>query len=211
LRRYAPAALFVLAALAIAAALVIAFRGGGEGDDEPREQIATVRVDAQPLADALGRRGADLRASEAVGSGRLDTLLAQDPLDLRIPQITREGVTLRDVVVTRRGATASGEATVDLQQLGALAPTELSNLRYDAGASGTDGVVVKADAAGPLGVSLPVTIRVAARDGRVVAIPEGLPIGEQVLFDDPRVRVQRLTARPADAGLRIRAEASVTG
>jgi hypothetical protein len=210
LRRYAPAALFVLAALAVAAAVVILLRAG-QSDATPPERIAAVRVTVAPVAEALRRQAADLRAAEAVGSGQLDALLAQDPLDLRIPQITQQGVTLRDVVVARRGTTASGEATVDLGQLGALAPTELSNLRYDAGASGTDGVVVKADAEGPLGVSLPVTIRDNARHGRVVAIPEGLPIGDQVLFDDPRVRVQRVSARPAGAGLRIRAEATVSG
>ena len=55
------------------------------------------------------------------------------------------------------------------------------------------------------------TIRVTARDGNVVAIPEGLPIDDQTLFSDPRIRVNRLTARPADGGLRIRAEATVTG
>ncbi|UGS34595.1 hypothetical protein [Capillimicrobium parvum] len=209
MRRYAPVALFVVAALAIAAALVVGL-SGGDGDT-PRAGVRTVAVQVDPLAGALRRQADALRAAQAVSSGRLDTLLAQDPLDLRVPQITQEGITLRDVVVTRRGTTASGEATVDLQQLGALAPADISNLRYDAGASGTDGVVVKADADGPLGLSLPVTIRVTARDGNVVAIPEGLPIDDQTLFSDPRIHVNRLTARPADGGLRIRAEATVTG
>jgi hypothetical protein len=211
LRRFAPVALFVVAALAIAAGLVIVLSAGGGDDDTPRAAVRTVTVPVDPLAGALRRQAEVMRAAQAVGSGDLDALLARDPLDLRIPQITQEGITLRDVVVTRRGSTASGEATVDLQQLAGLAPADISNLRYDAGASGSDGVVVKADADGPLGLSLPVTIRVTARDGTVVAIPEGLPIDEQTLFSDPRIRVERLTARPVDGGLRIRAEATVTG
>lgn len=209
MRRYASVALFVVAALAIAAALVIALGGGAS--HEARARLSPVAIDARAVAESLRHQAQQLRAAEAVTSGQLDELLAQDPLDLRVPQITDAGATLRDVVVTRRGTTASGEATVDLQQLAALAPTELSNVRYDAGASGTDGVVVKADAEGPLGVTLPVTIRVTARDGKVVAIPEGLPIGDQILFDDPRIRVQRLTAHPVGGSLRIRAEAIVTG
>lgn len=209
MRRYASVALFVVAALAIAAALVIALGGGSS--DEARARLSPVAIDARAVAESLRHQAQQLRAAEAVTSGQLDELLAQDPLDLRVPQITDAGATLRDVVVTRRGTTASGEATVDLQQLAALAPTELSNVRYDAGASGTDGVVVKADAEGPLGVTLPVTIRVTARDGKVVAIPEGLPISDQILFDDPRIRVQRLTAHPVGDSLRIRAEAIVTG
>lgn len=208
MRRYAPVALFAVAALAIAAALVIALGGGAS--DEARARLSPVAIDARAVAESLRHQAQQLRAAEAVTSGQLDALLAQDPLDLRVPQITNAGATLRDVVVTRRGTTASGEATMDLQQIAALAPTELSNVRYDAGASGTDGVVVKADAEGPLGLTLPVTIRVTARDGKVVAIPEGLPIGDQILFDDPRIRVQRLSARPVDGGLRIRAEADVS-
>ena len=153
MRRFAPVALFVVAALAIAAALVIVL-SAGDGDT-PRAGVRTVAVQVDPLAGALRRQADALRAAQAVSSGRLDTLLARDPLDLRVPQITQEGITLRDVVVTRRGTTASGEATVDLQQLGALAPADISNLRYDAGASGTDGVVVKADADGRSGSRCP--------------------------------------------------------
>jgi len=207
LRRYAPGALFAVAAVAIVAALLIALRPG----DEPRERVATVQLEARGIAGALARQAEALRTADAVTSGRLDLLLSRDPLDLRFPQISQAGVTLRDVVITRRGATASAEATVDPQQLTSLAPADISNVRYDAAASGTDGIVVRADADGPLGLSLPVTVRVTARDGSVVAIPEGLPLDDQTLFSDGRIKVQRLTARPVDGGLRVRAEATVAG
>ena len=39
------------------------------------------------LAAALARQAQDLQAADAVGSGRLDALLARDPLDLTLPQV----------------------------------------------------------------------------------------------------------------------------
>ena len=59
---------------------------------------------------------------------------------------------------------------------------------------------------------MPVTVGVVARDGALVAVPEGLPLDDIVLFDDPRVRVRgiRATEAAGDA-VRVRVLAAVPG
>lgn len=178
-------------------------------DDEPsRPPLRAVAFDPSALRAALAARADALRAAQAVGGGRLDELLAQDPLDLAIPQVTQQGVTLRDVAVRRRGGEAAAEATVDLAQLAAVAPVEVSDLDYDAGASRPGELVVRGEAEA-FGVSVPVTVRVVVRDGALVAEPDGVPVGDTVLFDDPRVRITGLRGTEVDGGLRIRVTADV--
>ena len=58
-----------------------------------------------------------------------------------------------------------------------------------------------------LGASVPVAARVLPRDGAVIVEPQGLPLGTTTLFADPRLRIDRLTAREATPGaLRVRLE-----
>ena len=193
------------------ALLALAGCGGG---DEPPAVVEPVRLDSAVVTDALGKQAEALRAAEAAtaaaASGELDGLLAPDPLDLSLPEVSRGGVTLHEVTVRRRGPDAVGEATVDLDQLAAFAP-EGVELRYDAEASvDAGGAIVLSGSARAFGLTVPVTVRVAAEDGAVVAIPEGLPIGRQVLFADPRVHVRRVAAREVPGGLRVRAEATIS-
>ncbi len=179
-------------------------------DPPPLPPLAGVRFDAAPLDDALGAQAEHLRARQAVSSGRIDALLDQDPIDLRIPEVTEQGVTLRDVAVRRHGSAAAAEATVDPSQLGALAPGPLSDLAFDAGAS-TPGQLVIHGKASALGFDVPVTVRVVERDGALVAVPEGLPLDDITLFDDPRIRVRGIRASPVDGGIRVRLLATIPG
>jgi hypothetical protein len=205
-----------LAAIAVAlvavGGLAVAWVLGAFDDEPPPPPVAAITLDARVPAEALGRRADALEAAAAVGSGELDPLLAQDPLALDLPEVAQGGVTLRDVSVRREGADASAEATVDPAQLAALAPGEV-DLAYDAEASAdAGGAIVLSGTASALGIDVPVTVSVGVQDGRVVAQPEGLPVGETVLFDDPRVLVTSLTGEPqADGSLRVRAEAQVVG
>jgi hypothetical protein len=203
-----PAVLALCAVGAVAAFLLLR-----PGDDAPAlPPVAAVRFDSAPLQSELTREAERLRAVEAVGSGQLDTLLAQDPLDLTIPSVTAAGVTATDVAIRRRGDVAAVEATVELAQLARLSPTEVSDLELDAAASRTSEIVVKGKAKA-LGFSVPVRVRVHVdAGGAVVAQPEGLPIGATTLFSDPRVKVRGLRATPLPGGrLRVRATATVVG
>ena len=201
-------------ALVVAGALAVAWVAGAfdGGDDRASRPVVAAPLDAGPAIAALERRAATLEAAQAaVGSGELDALLAQDPLALDLPEVTPMGVTLRDVVVRRDGADAWGEATVDPAALAALAPGDVE-LAYDAEASADAGALVMSGSASALGIEVPVSVAVGVQDGRVVASPQGLLIGDTVLFDDPRVVVTALTAEPAEDGLlRVRAEAQVVG
>ncbi len=178
-------------------------------DAAPLPAVRSVTFDAAPLSDALAARERLLRAEQSVGTGELDALLTQDPLDLSLDEVSRGGLTLHDVAVRRRGSEAAAEATVDPAQLATLAPVEVRDLRYDEAAS-RPGSLVARGTAKAFGLSVPVTVRVTVQDGAVVAEPEGLPVGRTVLFDDPRIRVTGLRVTPADGGrLRARVVAEV--
>jgi len=192
-----------------AAGIVAAFLLLRPGDEPPPlPPVAAVTFDTTGLERELAARAQALRTAQAVGGGELEPLLAQDPLDLSIPEVTRQGVTLRDVAVRRDGGEAAGEATVDVAQLAAAAPVDVDDLRYDAQAS-RPGALVFRGRASALGVSLPVSVRLAVRDGALVAEPEGVPVGTTVLFDDPRVRITGLRATEVDDGVRVRVTAAV--
>lgn len=212
MHRTAPLLALALVLVAVGAAAVAWVLGGFDGDTgAPSRAIVPMTLDASMPDAVLERRAATLEAAAAaVGSGELDGLLAQDPLTLDLGEVSRDGVTLRDVSVRRTGPDAAGEATVDPEQLAAFAPGDV-DLAYDAEASAdAGGAIVLSGSADALGFDLPVSVRVAAVDGAVVAQPDGLPIGETVLFDDPRVRVTALSGEPLDDGLlRVRAEATV--
>ncbi len=206
------AAVAALCAVGAVAAVLLLRPGDGGGSLPP---VATVAFDAGRLERALAEQAQRLRALAAVagaaadGPAALDALLAQDPVDLSIPEVSRAGVTLRDVAVRRRGSEAAAEATVDVAQIAAAAPVDVRDLRYDAAAS-RPGALVFTGEAGAFGVTLPVRVRVVVRDGAVVAEPEGVPVGDTVVFDDPRVRVTGLRATETAGGLlRLRATATL--
>jgi hypothetical protein len=169
-----------------------------------------VQFSARPLDRALDAQLERLRAAQAVATGRLDELLEQDPIDLHIPEITEQGVTARDIAVRRHGSEAAIEATVDPEQLAALAPASVKDLAFDPGASKPGELVVHGKASA-LGFDVPVTVKVVIRDGALVASPEGLPIDDIVVFDDPRIRVRGIRADPVDGGVRVRVVADVIG
>jgi hypothetical protein len=197
--------------LCVVGAVVAALLLWPRGDDAPSlPRVADVRFSATQLDRALGDQVERLRASEAVATGQLDTLLAQDPIDLRIPEITEQGVTARDVAVRRHGSEAALEATVDPAQLAAFAPGSVKDLAFDPDASRPNELVIHGKASA-LGFDVPVTVKVVIRDGALVAVPEGLPIDDIVVFDDPRIRIRGIRADPADGGVRVRVVADVTG
>ena len=192
----------------VVAALLLWPRGD---DAPPLPAVAGVRFDVTNLNRALDAQ-ARLQAQQAVSVGQLDTLLDQDPIDPRIPEVTEQGITARDVAVRRRGSEAALEATVDPGQLATLAPGSVKDLTYDADASQPNELVVNGTASA-LGFDVPVTVKVTIRDGALVASPEGLPIDDIVLFDDPRIRVRGIRADSVGGSgeLRVRVVADIVG
>jgi len=195
---------------AVVAALLLWPRGE---EPAPLPPIAAVRFTSADLARALEAQAQRLReaqVTEAVAGGRFDELLAQDPIDLRIPEITEQGITARDVAVRRRGGEAAIEATVDPAQLASFAPGSVKDLAFDPDASQPNELVIHGKASA-LGFEVPVTVKVVIRDGALVAVPDGLPIDDIVVFDDPRIRVRGIRADPVDGGVRVRVVADIVG
>jgi len=202
-RRYAGPLLLV----AVAAAVGVALLTTGGNDPVPRV-IDHVRMAEPPLAAALGKAAEQAKLSNGDLGALLEHVRATQRLNERLPSLTRGNVTLRDVVLRKNGPKASAEATVDMAEVAEYLPEGI-DLRYDPEAGG-DGIVFRGSTS-VLGVRVPVTARVLAERGAVVVSPEGLPIGRTTLFADPRVRVERLAAKPAKGGLRVRVEGTFTG
>jgi hypothetical protein len=202
-RRYAGPLLLLAAAAAVGVALLTT-----GGNDAPPRVIRHVRMDEPPLAVALSKAAEQAQLTNGDIGALIEHARRTERLDERLPELTRDDITLRDVVLHKDGPQAFAEATVDQAEVAGYLPDGVS-LRYDPKAGG-DGIVFKGSTT-VLGVKLPVTARVTADGGAVVVVPEGLPIGRTTLFADPRLRVERLSAKPAKGGLRVRVEGSFVG
>jgi len=168
-------------------------------DDQPRQQLDRISLDARAFAVPLAKAADRAR----LATGDLDALLegarTTPRLDLRFEELRRDGFVFSNVVLRKQpDGRFAAEATADPAQFASLVPAGL-DLEPDLAASGP-GIVLRGD--GPFGVN--VTVRVRPRGGRVIAEPEGLTVADVVLFDDPRVVVDGLSARAASGGLRAR-------
>jgi hypothetical protein len=179
--------------------------------DPPLPAVASVQFDTTGLDRALGDQAASLRSgavTDALNGGNVDALLAQDPLDVSLDELSVQGVTLRDVQIHRAGQSATASALVRPADLEQAAPVDVSDLEWDAGASGPGELVFHAKASA-LGFDVPVTLKIRIDGGRLVASPEGLPLDDIVLFDDPRVRVTSIEAGQEGDQLRVRVGATI--
>jgi hypothetical protein len=154
-------------------------------------------------ADSLSAKLADYR----VAPGRIEELLHEaegiDRLDVSIGVVRTGALTLRDVSLDKRGDELVGVAQLSLQDLREALPI-IRSLRpvHD----GRGQVVLRGEV-GMLGVSAPVEVSVAAREGRLMVAPTG-PLGmlaTLTLYDDPRLRVQSVSATTVPGGLRFEA------
>lgn len=203
MRRYAPPLLL----LAVAAAVGVALLTTGGNEPAPRV-IRQVRMDEPPLAAALTKAAEQAQLTNGDIGALIEHAQRTEHLDQRLPELTRGDVTLRDVVLHKDGPQASAEATIDEDEVAGYLPDGV-NLRYDPKAGG-EGIVFRGTTT-VLGVKVPVTARALAADGAVVVVPEGLPIGRTTLFSDSRLRVERVSAKPARGGLRVRVQGSFAG
>jgi hypothetical protein len=182
-------------------------RLGGAGE------VTTVEVDALPAIELLWRHAdrvvARVRSYDADGVAIADELAQTrhlSELDVRIERVrATAAVELRDVELRKRDGRLSGSALVDPDQVAAALPAGVEG-RLEPGGDGTPRVAARIGGA-------PLTLRVEASDGRVVARPEGL-LGlftAYTLFADPRIAVERVAAfaRP-DGQVELRASARVS-
>jgi hypothetical protein len=151
-------------------------------------------------------------SADGLTNGDIDALIERvaraDRLHEHHPELSRDGVTLHDVELRKDGSLTAAEATLLEDDIAGSLPAGLS-LSYDAEADG-DGIVFRG-ATSLLGASLPISARALAAGGAIIVVPDGLPVGRLTVFDHPRVRVDRLSADPADGGLRVRIEVSFVG
>lgn len=206
-RRFVPIGLLVAAACAIAAVVGVSLR---EPPRPGRRVVARV-VDARAPLAALTQQGYLLRFFSGDLGRLVEHVVPRDPYELRVDELVRDGVTLRSVLIRRQGEAIAAQATLDPAALASVAPAGV-RLHY---AAQDDGSVVLEGKAEKFGLSVPVSVRVEAQDGRVVAQPQGVPIDPVTLFDDPRLLVNAVSARPGAGGkVTLRAEGrlvAVTG
>ncbi len=106
-----------------------------------------------------------------------------------------DSVQLSQVLVTKRGSAVVVQGTVRESSLGGALPAGLElHSVTDAGGH----VVVQATGS-ILGISATVPVVVQAQEGRLVAEPQGLPLGglaTLTVFSDPRLRMESIDVAP---------------
>jgi hypothetical protein len=192
-----------LALLFIAAGAVGVLVLTSDGNEPAPRSIRPVAITTPPIADALEKAAQQAQLTGGAIGELLERVRRAPKLDVRLPELRRGDIVLRDVVVHKNGPAARAEATVSEDEIAEYLPGGVE-LRYDPKAGG-EGIVFTGKTK-VLGVSVPVKARALAENGEVVVVPEGLPIGRMTLFSDPSLRVDKLSARPAPGGLRVRIE-----
>ncbi|MDQ3607942.1 MAG: hypothetical protein M3459_03445 [Actinomycetota bacterium] len=171
-----------------------------------------VEVDALPAVRLLWGRAdrVELRFPRAsilpLGLGdQLARTEATDELDARIDELAIGPVALRDATLRKDGEALRAGAVAQEGDLVSALPGFLE-LRPVPGAGG-DGLVFEG-AASAFGRRVALRARLRGVDGRLVLSPDGLFGGfaAVTVFDDPRVRVEDLTAMPVQGGIEIAVE-----
>jgi hypothetical protein len=148
------------------------------------------------------------------GPGRLADLLADtrdvDRLDARVDQLRILTLRLRDAELHKRGPELTGSASVTEPDLRAALPPGFDVRPIASGG----GELVLEGTATIFGRRLSARAVVAARDGRLVIVPD-VPFGGLLtltLFADPRVVVTGVSAQAAPGGgFRLAADGRVSG
>ena len=171
-----------------------------------------VDVDALPAGKLLWGRAdrVELRFPRAtlrpLGVGdQLARTEATDELDARAERLSIGPIAVRDATLRKDGNALRAGAVADEGELVSALPGFLE-LRPVPGAGG-DGLVFEG-AATAFGVRVALRARLRGVDGRMVLSPDGLLGGfaSVAVFDDPRVRVEDLSATPVEGGIEIAVE-----
>jgi len=207
----------------VLALLVLAFLGSElviprAAEDRVREELARngdvrkVRVKAFPAIKLLFGRAdrveIELTRMKA-GSGRLAELLDRaertGELSARVDLLEVGPLMVRDASLTMRDDLLRGEASLTREDITAAVP--FGNVEVTPVVS-PEGELVLETSAPVFGTRIAVRARVGARDGAIVAAADGLlgGLGTITVFNDPRVRVDAVGARPNGDGFVVTAE-----
>jgi DUF2993 family protein len=174
--------------------------------------VDSVDVRAFPALELLGGRADEVsvRMSGArTGAGRFADLVARtedtDRLDAEVTGVRIFTLRLRELTLKKRGRTIDGTATVADADLRAVLPDGFDVRPVASG----DGALVFEGTAAILGRRLRGQAVVAARDGRLVLSPNVLFGGfvSLTIFQDPRIEVLSVGARPRPDGFVLTARA----
>jgi hypothetical protein len=159
-------------------------------------------------ADKVTARMADYSAAPSQLTKLLHEGESVGTLDISIAEFHSGLLTLHDVSFSKHGNEMVGAGQLDLRDLRAALPI-VSSLTP---VHNTDGQLVLRGTASVLGVSATVDVAVTARDGKLVVAPTGLfgALATVTLFDDPRIRVQSVSATAVPGGLRFVAHGQAT-
>lgn len=207
------AAVFVVALL-IASQLLLPI----VAEDRLRDELASVgrvtsvEVSAFPALQLLTDRADSvrvrLRRARVGGSGDLGDRLAStrraDRLDVRVDELVVGPLVVRDATLRKRGSSLIGSASLRTADLAAALPVDLGLRPVPSG----DGSLVLEGTVGPVTARA----RLSADDGALVIAPDGLLGGFATLavFEDPRVRVESVSASQDAGGFTLEVRGSVT-
>jgi len=171
-------------------------------------RVISVHVSAFPWIELLWQQADSVTARMADFTARadqLDSLLHEGgragKLDFSIGVVRTGLLRLRDVSFIQQGSQLQGAARVELADLQAALPV----IRSLAPLQSPSGQVVLRGSASLLGVSASVDLVLAAQEGRLVVAPAGLlgAFATITVFDDPRLRVQSVSAATVPGGVRF--------
>lgn len=175
-----------------------------------------VAVHAFPAIELLGHRAdrVDVRLGDLrAGTGRLSSLIEQaagvGTLHASAATLTSGPLTVRDATLTKRGSLLTASALVRDDDLRSAVPG-LDSVRPVA--SGGGALVLRGTAT-LLGITASVDAVVEASRGRLLVAPD-VPLGglaTVVVFADPRLAVEHVSARRAPGGFTVSVSGRLRG
>jgi hypothetical protein len=207
--RRVAAAIGVLVALLVVAQLVLPSVAERRLRDElaDRGSVRSVAVSSFPAVELLFERAdrVEVRMGESrLGIGDLGDQLERTrgvgELDARVDLLRLGPLLLRDLRLGKADGQLTGEAALTREDLANALPVDIGLEPVESG----DGQLVLEATVGPVTARA----RLSARDGALVIAPDGLLGGFATLtvFEDPRVVVTGVGARPRPDGFTVTAE-----
>lgn len=154
-------------------------------------------------ADRVVIRMSSYRSDPVALSNTVGDIANTNTLDASATSLDTGLVTLRDATLTKRGSEITASATVTQANLRAALPL----LESVQPVSSSGGQLTLRGTASVLGLTATVDVTVGPRDGELVAAPD-IPFGgfaTVILFSNPRIAVQGVTATPAPGGFEVTA------
>ena len=209
MKRIAIGVVAVVLGLLVIAQLVLPPLAENYVRDQVRDrggEVASVHVSAFPAVKLVFRHADEVRLklrSATLGAGdlaeELDRARNVDRLDVAVVRMLLGPLRLRDLQLHKRGGALTGEAGVSRGDLAAALP---AGIGVEPVATGSGELTLQASV-GPLTARA----RLSATDGKLRIAPDGLLGGFAALtvFDDPRVAVTGVGARPRADGFTLTA------